>query len=204
MSSRTVTVCVVAGTLLCVSACSLLPGGKADSSIRAVQTIAVLPLRESPRGELPDGGSVLDAHAGKALTAQIYGLLAEQTRFRFVPDLSMESYLADVPSRDIEGARALAQAAQADGVLFGTVYRFRDRVGPRYAASTPASVSFDLALYSAVADEVVWRGAFDETQQPLSENVLKAWMFWRGGPHWLTSRELARLGLERLLGELQG
>ena len=108
-----------------------------------------------------------------------------------------------ITERDaLAAARALARESGADGVLFGTVYRFQERIGPRYAASQPASVSFDLALYSVVADEVVWKGQFDETQQPLSSNLFNAWMFWRAGPYWFSVRELSGLGVEKLMKTL--
>ncbi len=178
----------------------MLPGGGQDPAVQSLQTLVVLPAREAPQEGIEGDRPPLDTHAGKALTAQIYGVLAEQTRFRFVPDLTVEGI--SVAGNGLQGARRLAEATEADGVLFATVYRFQDRVGPRLAASAPASVSFDLSLYSRAEDDVVWRASFDETQQPLSTNFLKAWMFWRGGPHWLTARELSRLGLERLFDQL--
>jgi hypothetical protein len=177
--------------------------GGGDGTERSIDLIAVAPIREAPP-QLAEGERlVLETHAGRAITGQIYGFLAEQTRYRFVPDLSVDAAMARIRSRDqIETARELAVETGADAVLFGTVYRFQERVGPRYAASHPASVSFDLALYSVAAGEVVWKEQFDETQEALSTNLLNAWMFWRAGPHWFTVRELSGLGVEKLLETL--
>ncbi len=178
----------------------LVPGG--DDKPQIVDLVAVMPIREVPgRAEAKiDGRRVLDEGAGRAVTAQVYGRLTEQTRYRFVPDLSVDAYLEGRDYRDPESvAPDVAEEFGADAVLFGTVYRFQDRVGTRFAASEPASVSFELALYLVATKGVVWRGEFDETQQALSTNFFDAWMFWRAGPHWLSSRELAGLGVEKLL-----
>jgi len=177
--------------------------GSVDTEVPSIDLIAVSPIREVPprleKGERP----VLETHAGRAITGQIYGFLAGQTRFRFVPDLTVEATAARIGIQDeIEAAKALAAETGADAVLFGNVFRFQERVGTRFAATHPASVSFDLALYSVPAGDVVWRRRFDETQVPLSSNLFNAWMFWRAGPHWFTVRELAGLGVDRLLKTL--
>ncbi len=182
-----------------VSGCSLMSSKDPETSIR-IDMVAVLPVREAPDRSVDADRPAMDSHAGRAVTAQIYGFLAEQTRYRFVPDLTVDAVVAGRRGGDqVELARSVAAELGADAVIFGTVYRFQDRVGPRYAASQPASVSFDLGLYLVATDDVVWRGQFDETQEALSSNLLNFWMFWRAGPHWFSSRELARLGVESLL-----
>jgi hypothetical protein len=180
----------------------LRSGGPEET--QRIDLVAVIPIREVPgRAEARDkasGRRILEDHAGRAVTAQVYGYLAEQTRYRFVPDLSVDAFLEELDYRDPAlAAPHVVDEFDADAALFGTVYRFQDRVGTRYAASQPASVSFELALYSRAAGEVVWRGQFDETQEALSSNFLNAWMFWRAGPHWFSARELAGLGVEKLL-----
>jgi len=188
-----------------LSGCSLFGGGD-PSLTENVHLVAIYPIREVPGPADEDSDRpVLETHAGRAVTAQIYGILAEQTRYHFVPDLAVADMVAQIdPSLDeVAAARELALASEADAVLFGTVYRFQDRVGPRMAASQPASVSFDLAMYSTAADEVVWEGQFDQTQRALTSNFFDAWMFWRVGPHWFSSRELAGLGVEKLLREIE-
>ncbi len=198
---RVVRVFVVLGSAWSIAACSLISGG-GDGPGSGLGRLAVMPLRESPESRGGDRPT-LESHAGRAVTAQIYGALSEQTRFRFVPDLEVESYVGRIDRSDqLAAARQLAELSGADGVLFGTVYRFQDRIGPRYAASAPASVSLALSLYSVNEDKIVWEGQFDETQEPLSSNILNAWMFWRGGAHWFTARELSRLGIEDLIGEI--
>lgn len=189
---------------VCGTGCSLFSRGDAETVGPKIDLIAVLPIREAPVQVRDDGGRpVMETHAGRAITGQIYGFLALQTRYRFVPDLTIEGLAWRIDRTDpIAAARVVADETGADAVLFGTVYRFQERVGTRFAAPQPASVSFDLALYSVAAGEVVWKGQFDETQEALTSNLLNAWMFWRAGPHWFSARELAGLGIEKLLATL--
>ncbi len=60
-------------------------------------------------------------------------------------------------------------------------------------------MEFSIELRRAADGAVLWRGAYDETQQALSENLADAGTFFRGGGRWLTARELARLGVEELV-----
>jgi len=181
-----------------------LPFVGGDGTPPPIGLIAVLPVRELPDTSLDDDDErpMLETHAGRAVTAQVYSYLAEQTRLRFVPDLTVADVAAAGPREPIEAARALAKATGADGVIFGSVYRFRERIGTKYAASRPASVSFDLAFYVTASDEVTWEDSFDKTQESLSSNLFNVWMFWRKGPYWFTARELAGLGVERMLDDL--
>lgn len=167
----------------------------------AIAAAAVpVPGSEEERDELP-------ADAGMVVTAQIYSVLADQSEFQFVPDLTVAGLMHTVEvkraANRIERARALGKESAADGVIFGAVSRFRERVGTQYGATEPASVSFELGLLDLHTGEVVWQGRFDETQQPLSSNLFKLWMFWRGGPRWFNASELARLGVERLLDDME-
>ncbi|HUI27754.1 MAG TPA: hypothetical protein VL403_16850 [Candidatus Kryptonia bacterium] len=191
-------------------ACSLLRRHDAET-LPEVKLVAVLPLErdETPRqGALAGGESErppLAADAEKVVTAQVYAVLAESPRWRFVPDLTVEQALHGVSGSgsNEERARMLAEAVHAEGVFYGSVWRLREREGSEYGSRHPASVAFRLALYSVASGRTVWRGEFDQTQEPLSSNLLNWWQFWRAGPRWFTAAELARLGIEKLIGQLE-
>jgi hypothetical protein len=95
-------------------------------------------------------------------------------------------------------ARAVAAAAHrrfgADAVAIGTVHRFVDRSGEAMGSTRAASVGFEVRIVSAPAGNVLWVGAFDQTQVALSENLLKAPQYPGGGTRWLTAEEFARWG----------
>ncbi len=92
------------------------------------------------------------------------------------------------------------KAVGADAVMVCLLFRYRDRVGNRYAVDTPASVAIGLDLLSVPDARILWSGRLDETQQPLSENLFQLPRFMeRKG--WITAREMTRSGLDRLLSD---
>jgi PBP1b-binding outer membrane lipoprotein LpoB len=174
----------------------------------STKLVAVLPIEPAP-APAHDGHPPAPApppDAGLAVTAQIYRALADQTEFRFVPDLTVSDEL-EVPQVRSAGdllsrAIALGKDVGADAVVFGRVFRFEQRVGTEYGATQPASVWFELAVVDVARGEVVWHDSFDQTQQPLTSNLLNWWMFWRSGPRWVSAGELAGLGVDRMFGHL--
>jgi hypothetical protein len=87
----------------------------------------------------------------------------------------------------------------SDAVLFGYIYRWRERIGTQYGVTSPASVAFDLHLLSPESGSILWKGSFNKTQLSLAENVLDLSTFIRSRGKWLTARELAQIGLEKLM-----
>jgi probable phosphoglycerate mutase len=99
--------------------------------------------------------------------------------------------------------RAIAAALGAEAVLSGRIVRFRERDGRALAARGPASVEFVLTLRRTTDGALLWQGVYSQTQQALTENLAEAGTFIRGGGRWLTARELARLGVEDLVEQLE-
>jgi hypothetical protein len=184
--------------------CSLLQSKK---DLPQVDVVAVLPIERSPI-QRSDGeeGPALPEDAGLAVTAQVYQFLAMRPEFRFVADLTVQEVVQQSSVRNEPDLRsravALGKAVSADAVFFGTVSRFRERIGTEWGATSPAAVSFDLGLVQVASGEVLWEGRFDQTQAPLSSNIFDFWMFWRAGPHWFSARELTALGVDELLEEM--
>lgn len=98
----------------------------------------------------------------------------------------------------------LGRELRSDFVLLGFVFRFEERVGSSVGVERPASAGFDLHLFRLRDGVEVWRGRMDETQRPLSENVLKIGSFLRRKARWLTAEELASVGLDEALRQLPG
>ncbi len=90
----------------------------------------------------------------------------------------------------------------ADAVLVGYMYRWRERVGGDYAVQSPASVSFDLHLIRPVDGAILWKSKFDKTQQSLSENILDMNTFLKGGGKWMKADDLAMIGLSKMFKEM--
>jgi hypothetical protein len=95
-----------------------------------------------------------------------------------------------------EVARLAADRFGAQGVLIGTVSRYRERTGGAQESGA-ASVWFEVSLYTAPEGEKLWSGVFNETQRPALDNVLVASRYPGGGSRWLSAEELARWGAEQ-------
>ncbi len=91
-----------------------------------------------------------------------------------------------------------------DAVVTGVIARYENRDGSPIAADSPPSVAFDVYLLSAKDGKVIWYVSFDETQEPLSENLLKIGRFFRGGGIWQSNDTLSRLGMERVMQTFPG
>ena len=169
------------------------------------RVVAVLPFETAPAADR--GEKRGEAKAGDLVTAQVYRYLSDQTTYLIVPDITVVDTLTTPDLRRAIGtherAAALGKAVGADGVIFGRVDRFDQRIGTAYGASQGASVKFSIGLASATTGEVVWEGEFEETQESLSANFFDWWIFWDAGPRWLSASELAGLGVDQLLKECQ-
>jgi hypothetical protein len=86
-----------------------------------------------------------------------------------------------------------------DFIFIGFVFRFEERIGSHIGAEKPASVGFDVHLIRLRDEKIVWTGKFDETQRPLSENLLKIGSFFRRKASWLTAEELSSVGMDEML-----
>jgi hypothetical protein len=133
------------------------------------------------------------------LTDLLYTKMEASGTFRVIPSKNVEEILLHSPS-SIQVGKKL----EADFLFIGYVFRFEERIGSSVGVERPASVSFDLHLFRLRNEKMVWLGKFDETQRPLSENLLKIGSFIRRKGSWLTAAELASVGMDEMLGKLPG
>jgi phosphatidylglycerophosphatase A len=101
-------------------------------------------------------------------------------------------------------AQRLAHELRSDSVLMGWVFRYGERVGNAWGARQPASVAFVALLFDGGDGKLLWRGRFDETQKPLSEDMMGLSSFVQRGGRWVTARELAADGVNRVLLSFPG
>ena len=106
--------------------------------------------------------------------------------------------------RPLRSAIQLGKELNVDFIFVGYLFRFEERIGSRIGADKPASVGFDVHLLRVKDGKRVWDGKFDETQQALSENLLKIGSFVRRGAAWLKAEELSSVGMDEMLKRLPG
>lgn len=120
-------------------------------------------------------------------------------QFIFLSATEYETLIGEIleeTKKPEEIIRTLALKTRTDGILYGKIYRFKERKGRGFAVEEPASVAFVLLLYDGHTGKLIWYDLFDETQKPLSENLLNFSLY--GKIKWLTVQELAERGLNKI------
>jgi hypothetical protein len=196
--------CILAVALLgCSSPATVLKQQTYTVPGEALRKVALVPLYPRPefvRGPSPDS---IDA----ATAAELVG--------RFLTEEFAKQGIAVVHPGDVALAfmgagqvtprmdsRAAAEVAArefgASSVLLGEVWRYRDRSGGGMGGALPSSVGFSVALYSAPGGVKLWTARFDETQESMMANPLKARRYPGGGTRWLTAAEFTRWGASEM------
>lgn len=161
--------------------------------------IAVAPFEASPSlARRQDPSSPSPQEAAALVARHVSEALAQRADVIPPDDLrhAMEEAGSELSTQAL--AKLVAERFAADALLLGTVLRYQERVGEAAGATRPAAVGFQVTLYGAPDGARLWRGTFDERQQPLSENVLNAARYPGRGSRWLTAGELARWGAEEV------
>lgn len=170
-----------------------------------MQKVAVMPFYPvSPSGRSIGGGSQAVSWDSAALVTS------------FIAEALTAEGVAMIPANDLEIAftaqgqavprldpRTAAERAAKDfgatAVVLGRVSRWRDREGSAAGATQPASVAFEVSLHQAPTGRRLWTGRFDETQQSITANILRARKYPGGGTRWLTAAEFARWGSNEVI-----
>jgi hypothetical protein len=126
-----------------------------------------------------------------AMYSDVSWKISEKARSAFSPESFV---LWSVPA-----LQKVGRDLNADAVITGHVFCFRERVGYPLSVEKPASVAFGIYLVRTSDGAILWKGIFNRTQQSLFENLLQARSFIKGGGKWLTSEELADLGIDEIL-----
>lgn len=201
--------------LMFVASCSLGPSNlqsshTGDLAARGLKRIAVYPLDtflgeetvRVPYAGAPEGG-LGSRSAPVVVTRHLYNAMIGLPQWQIVSDREVKEVETMVPKGSPESrARHLGQLVYADAVISGRIVRFRERVGEAMGAKSPASVAFVLELFDVKRGESVWKARFDETQQPLTENLLSLGTFSSRGLRWLTAEELSQEGVKKAIEEL--
>ena len=204
---------------LMLGACST-PAIHSEPAMQAsnIKRILILPFHDVSRfyesninvrchlcGQIMTTGEVPDS-AGSFLTSELVSLMEKKQAYAIHSSDGSQDLLSGMMSGHDNAANPFlnlyvnaGKRAEADAVLVGHIFRFKERNGNRASVESPASVSFDLHLIRVDSGRIVWTGNFDQTQRPLSENLLELGSFIKRGASWVTAEELAIGGLEDIL-----
>jgi len=192
--------CVVIFLFVISSGCANIPQEEAAKELVPIKSIGVLPAQPARITILPsDTQTRQQREAGSTI---INSLLSDYFRdyrdVRFISQTELEGLEPTQPGQALYLAREAGQQLHYDAVLVTEVERYQTRTGSAYAVDTPASVTFSLKLLAIASGQVIWSADFDQTQQPLFENILGS-RSTGSGFRWLTAAELAKAGLTKKL-----
>lgn len=163
-------------------------------------------------GYLPDEGHPVDKKVINELDQKMVKILGEHGVTAFArPAITRQCQEIEV----FENMGSKREAAftywinvgkcmSADYILVPQVLYWQPHKGmkkPNYNVQ-PASVVMDLYLIDVNNKRIVRRVHFDETQKPLTENVLEVGKFFKRGGKWVSAMELADEALQNGLMEL--
>ena len=140
----------------------------------------------------------------KEMTVDLFNYFKKKEKYSLIPPGQAKGVYSTILAKRvtislIDMLKETGKSFSSDAVLFGYIYRWRERIGTKYAVNSPASVAFDLHLVSTDTGSILWKGSCNKTQVSLSENLLDLSIFIRSGGKWLTAKELAYIGLEELI-----
>ncbi len=146
----------------------------------------------------------VSSEAEQSMTKNITALLQECTQYTFISGTKARSVMAGTfaenknPVQMREHLVRIGQQLGADWVVAGGIYRFKERIGGTMSVQAPASAAFDIALIDVGNARLLWTGHFDETQKPLSENILNFGSFVKRQGKWVSADELTRLAMQEM------
>lgn len=149
------------------------------------------------------------SEAAATMTEQLMALLQKQGDFVAIPPGQARGVLAGYLNQALGSGAEMdlimkaGTQLDAEAVLMGHIYQYRERRGNAYSVNQPAAVTFGLNLVSVPDGRLLWSGAYQEVQQSLTENLFQMGTFFERGSKWLTAEELANYGLEKVLETLQ-
>jgi len=167
-----------------------------------IHKIAVMPLIDSPDQidkELPPGSS-------ESVTALLYAQATVIGGWQVVPqdDVgdAMQQLPPTTPTNMDANALALGKKLAADGVIYGSVNKYRERVGFEYSAQTPAAVAFTLNFVDEHSGEIVWTAKYAREQKALTENIFDLPHFIQNKGRWVRAHDIAQEGVNAALTNL--
>lgn len=165
-----------------------------------VKSIGVLPAQPASITVQPsDTKTMKQIEAGaQIINTLLLDYFRDHKNVRLISQTELESLQGVQAGNPLYVAREAGRQLGYDAVLVTEVMRYQARTGSAYAVDSPASVAFSLKLLTAANSQVIWSADFDQTQQPLFDNILQS-RTTGSGFRWLTAAELTQAGLTKKL-----
>jgi hypothetical protein len=180
--------------------CSNIPQEEPAKELVPISSIGILPAQPARITILPsDSKTTQQLEAGaKIIDTLLNDYFRSHKNVRFISQTELEGLQSAKSGKPLYLAREAGLQLHYDAVLVTEVARYQTRTGSAYIVDNPASVAFTLKLLAIANSRVIWSADFDQTQQPLFENILSS-RSTGSGFRWLTAAELAEAGLTKKL-----
>jgi hypothetical protein len=177
-------------------------------AVRSIKTLTINRVAVMPLVEAVAGGEDMAPGAAEAITAELYSSVAMAGGWDPIPAQDVDEAMQKLPPTTIadldQNALQLGHEVSADGVIYGTVERYKERVGMDYSAASPASVSFSLKFVDLKSKQIVWTAKFAKTQAALSQNLFDLANFVQRSGRWVRAHEIAQEGVKEAVADLHG
>jgi len=137
-------------------------------------------------------------------TAQIRTYFGNNPRIVMLGDDQLQSLLGASTGTNQQLLQVAGEKLGCQSALLVTLERYRERLGDEYSATDPASLAFSFRLINVADGKVTCFGQFDETQQPVSENVLAIGQAFKRGFKWITLGDLTKEALKHKFASCPG
>ena len=166
----------------------------------ALEKVAIIPFYPSEQMRNASGPTEPGGANAWETAALIGNFMSEALAAQGVPvitpndiELAFTGAGSPVPRLDPKAAAAMAaHSFGATGVVLGRVIRYRERPKSTRGDTGGASVAFEVSLFEVQAGRRLWKGRFDETQQTITGDILRAANYPGSGTRWLSAAEFAR------------
>ena len=181
--------------------------GLSVHSVRSIKQVIIHKIAVMPLVDAPDQiDKALPPDSSESVTAQIYAQATVVGGWEVVPQDDVDDALQQMPPSTLANmdanALALGKKLAADGVLYGSVNRYRERVGFEYSAQTPAAVAFTLNFVDEHSGQIVWSAKYAREQKALTENVFDLPNFIANKGRWVRAHDIAQEGVDAALANL--
>ena len=216
---------LVAASLWLASGCTTMAADVVDSTtgavsdainqrdvkshaVRSIKTIEINRVAVMPLVEDPGTGELLAPGAAEAISAELYSQVAVAGGWDPIAtqdvDDAMQKMPPTTPGNLDANALRLGHDVSADGVIYGTVEKYQERVGMDYSAASPASVAFSLKFVDMKSRQIVWTAKFAKSQAALSQNLFDLANFVQRSGRWVRAHEIAQEGVKEAVADLHG
>jgi len=185
---------------------NLTPKDVKTESIPTIKQITIDRIAVMPIVDNPQGGQPMSPGASDAISAELYSQVALAGGWEVVAqdDVSqaLEKLPPSTPATLDANAFILGRMVSADGVLFGEVERYQERVGIDDTESTPAAVTFSLKFLDMKTKQVVWTAKFAKSQKGFTQSVTSLVNFVQKEGRWIHAQEVAEVGVQEAVADL--